>query len=290
MDEGDLVPDAAQEELMANREENEDRLGLILAKSPADAVRRKMSVFFPQAMTCMNVSNLHLFYGIGGLYYFAVDKATYLSIQYFMRLLAMGFPQIQHTMLLFNGQLLWTSLSQQHTKTVFNFVRMFLSSETELKASPGYLPVGGELDNATTTQATPWDSTDAYAPRCHLSVSGDDLTPHTAHRVLTYQLNRTTLVCITDDVGKTDEWSDQDLLSFCGDLESFASVELDRLATALTKSAAVTAGEAVMGSPSSHVATHLHAMPTEKSESSLSKNSQGIPRAGQSLPFTTTIN
>lgn len=275
-DEGDLVPDAAQAQVMADREKNEDRLGHLLAASPADGVRRRMSGFFPLATACVNFSNLHLFYGLPGLLYLAVDKATYLSIQYFMRLLSIGFPQIRSTLLLFNGQLLWTSLSQRHTLTVFNYIRLFLSSETDTKTTPGYLPVGasgGERHDAQ--KATPWDGVDAYAPRCYLQPE-EEGAEQSVRRLLAYQLNRTTLVCIADDVAADGQWTEQDLLTFCGDLESFASVELERLATALTKSATVAAGEAVMGSPASPKSGIIH----EKADGMRVRQAPGLPRGG----------
>lgn len=116
------------------------------------------------------------------------------------------------------------------------------------------------------------DSVNAYAPSCFLK---SELGPNSSqHRIMAYQMDRTTFVTVTADTSKRvgSKWGEQELLAFCGDFKRYLSSELERLATAISKSTTSGLNNGIMGSPNAYSSTLIPLSATHQSDYGLAGN------------------
>ena len=122
---GDLNPDEAQQKKIDTRDEAKKRLEYLMEVSPANRIRRKLRAFLPAYLAIVDFQHLHLFYDMDGFHFFPVDRATYLSIQYFVNMLQTRFKHYTAaTAFLFDGHLVWSNFDAQQMRLVYKFLRV----------------------------------------------------------------------------------------------------------------------------------------------------------------------
>ncbi len=122
---GDLEPDPEQRKKILGREDKKKELEHLIDISPANRIRRKLRAFLPAYLAIVDFQHLHLFYDMDGFHFFPVDRATYLSIQYFVNMLQTRFKHyIAATAFLFDGHLVWSNFDAQQMRLVYKFLRV----------------------------------------------------------------------------------------------------------------------------------------------------------------------
>jgi hypothetical protein len=122
---GDLQPDANQQKRIDSLPQYRVELEEMLKTSPADAARNKMRSFLPAYLAIVDFGHLHLFYDMDGFHFFPADRATYLSIQYFVNMLQTKFDKnIESTAFLFDGHLVWSNFDEHKMRLIYKFLRV----------------------------------------------------------------------------------------------------------------------------------------------------------------------
>lgn len=130
-----------------------------------------------------------------GIQFLPIEKKLYLKIQSILRRLEFRFSSLKETFFLYKDQLIWSGLSQENTRLVYSFFRLY------------YWPNIKSLYNTSMTQYLTIDST--LNPADELIMSSYSTSknyqtfylgnPPIPYRVLTINMNLITIFCFFQD-------------------------------------------------------------------------------------------
>eukprot|EP00937_MAST-01D_sp_MAST-1D-sp2_P006291 g6291.t1 len=122
---GDVTPGPAEEAKLAAAPGAKRELDALTARSPAAALRRRLQRFLPQYLSVVDFGHIHLFYDLDGFHFFPVDRAAYLSVQYFVSMLHARFAShVAGMAFLFDGHVVWSNVDQPSMRLVYKFLRI----------------------------------------------------------------------------------------------------------------------------------------------------------------------
>ena len=224
-DDGDLTPDEKQTNLLESRGKNEDLLASVLAKSTADRVRSILSQRMPLFLARVDFKKLHMLYGTDALPFMSVDKATFMTIQSLTTLLKGRFQCVKSCVVMYHGELLWSSVSMDILVPIHLFLESHLSNALSQHKS-GFLALG---NSPLEEHARPCDTAGFYVPQVYLH--GET----SASRLAVYSFEGLSVLTVLEDNAFTIVGST--LLQFCRELELFVTSEFvvvtDAIATQL---------------------------------------------------------
>jgi len=226
IDEGDLVPDEQQRQLLDQRMVYEDQLADLLAVSPADQVRQKLATFVPLFLPTVDFSRLHLLYDFDALPHLPVDKTTFLDTQQAMLSLSRSFSVIEGVALLYNDCMLWSSIPMDLLSSIHLYLQMYSLDKGHAGANhenagvvgtvngagsdshsspkdkdsqrvpvppPGFLEIGQSL--YVQEHGKPVDGADIYFPRIQHIEGGNK-----GYRMAVYRRDKALVVILARDV------------------------------------------------------------------------------------------
>lgn len=109
--------------------------------SPAEVVRRSLHGLLSGYFSTVDFARPHLLYGLDGVVYHSVNRGPYLRVQHFLSLLSLTFPFVKDCAVLFDGQLIWSSVLQPRLLSLLLFLRVHATSV--LRAAGARLRSGG---------------------------------------------------------------------------------------------------------------------------------------------------
>mmetsp|Transcript_30658 Transcript_30658/g.49176 ORF Transcript_30658/g.49176 Transcript_30658/m.49176 type:complete len:653 (-) Transcript_30658:1332-3290(-) len=235
VDEGDLVPDPHQQELLDNRAKNEDTLANLLSMSTADIVRVGLCGFIPNFLKQVDFLKLHLLYDVSGLPFLSADKSTFLSTQHFMNLFLTKFPEVVGCALFCNSHILWNSLPLELLKRIYKYLEMWTGENNKSGPSglaarrPGFVEIGHvsakqHPDRSEQPFAKPVESVDSFFPLVY------HVEKNKHYRMFVYMIETTFLVVLVDNIRPNNlKWDTTQLLQFSVTFEECLGNDIVRL-------------------------------------------------------------
>ena len=248
IDAGDLDPEDDQIEILQSVPHLEKELNDLISRSPADAIRADLENILTPMLLSENFAKLHMFHAIDGLNFFPVEKATYLSIQYFVSLLHARFARIRCTALFSSGHIVWNSMGKNNVKEVYKILLARMGRERRNGRSGSRFKANGaaragyvNLHRSSTGSLSALEAHDLYVPRVFCrridrrEKSDRDRRAEDAveddwqsFRMVLYQYDTVVLALLLDDTDE-GEWDKNAILEFCKSLELFVEPELAQL-------------------------------------------------------------
>ena len=84
-----------------------------------DALRKKLRLFFEYYLPTVQFSQLRYFSDLFGFRFFAVDRTTYLTLQYLNNSVMSEYPQLHSLSVMYNGKLIWSGISQEDMRVLY---------------------------------------------------------------------------------------------------------------------------------------------------------------------------
>eukprot|EP00736_Rhodelphis_marinus_P010268 Rmarinus@m.15653 len=91
-----------------------------------DFVRDRVSACVPLFLRRLQVSQVTLAYALRGINFLPLEQSLFLRLQFFVNTLEIAFPQVRHTMVLYNSYLIWSGLDRNFSRAVYAYVQYFL--------------------------------------------------------------------------------------------------------------------------------------------------------------------